>query len=131
MPAFAPIVLVDNSPTTPVNHTYQPTSNGVQALFTDRAPEKVMLWPKLSSKVTAATSANGKSDSVSTLSFPVAPVTEDGCCSIAELTYITVEIRAKVSSLATAAERASALAIYRAWVASSAFAATFAGESFY
>lgn len=131
MPAFAPLVLVDASVSPNVNKTYSPTSNGKQALFTDRSPSQVLGWPKLSASVTTATAVNGKSDVTSTMSFPVVPPQVDGCCVPADITYITYEVRAKVSSTSTAEQRASALSLFRAWVASPAFAAVVGGESFY
>lgn len=131
MPAFAPIVLIDKSVTPNVNHTYSPTSNAGVAIFTDRAPDLVALWPKLSAKVVAATAANKKSDVTSTMSFPIAPAKEDGCCTLEAVSFNTIETRVKFSNAANAAERASAISLYREWVNSAAFAAVVGGESFY
>lgn len=132
MPAFSPLVLTDNSVTPAVNHTYSPTSNASgNAMFTDRANDLVALWPKLSAKVLPATAANKRSDATTTMSFPTTPKTMEGCCTLEAPTFSTFETRVKIASDTTAAERASDIALYRAWVASAAFAAFVNGESFY
>lgn len=131
MPSFAPIVLVDNSTGTAVDVTYYPTSNAGVALFTDRAKDNVLAWPKLSARVEAATASKGQSRTRTSMTFPVVPTTADGCCVLGEPTYIVFDTDTKVSSKSSAAERASALARFRAWVASDDFAKVVMGESFY
>lgn len=131
MPQFAALVLKDTSVTPNVDKTYLPTSNGKQAMFTDRSPEKVLGWPKLSSSVAAATVQRGSSTAESSMTFPILPPQVDGCCVAEDVTYIAFNTKATVSNQATAAQRASALALFRAWVASPQFAATAFGESFY
>lgn len=131
MPAFAPFVLKDSSVATPVDHTYSPTSNAGQALFTDRAKDNVLAWPKLSAQVSAATAASGQSRTRTSMTFPVVPTPVDGCCTIDAATYIVFDTDVKVSSKSSAAERASALSLFRAWVASTNLGKVVMGESFY
>lgn len=131
MPKFAPITLTDNSVTPAVPHVFDPTANGKQAMFTDRAKDSVLSWPKLSVEVKAATAASGKTASRVVLSVPVVPATPDGCCDIGEVTFNVFDVRSSLSSVSSKSDRSTTLALIRAYVASDDFEQVVAGESYY
>lgn len=123
MPVFSNKTLVDNSVDPSVSHTFGPASNSnSMAMFADRSPELVAEWPKLSVRTTAATKQAGKASQHVTLTIPVPVESETGCCVDKNApTVIAMEAKASVVNQSSAAQRKTAVALFRSYVNSQDF----------
>lgn len=129
MPQLAPIVLNDG--TTP--HTFNPSGfNGERAVFVETAVDRLANQPRINTRVRPAASANTGHLVETVLSFPVPVLDQDGCCVDKDTPAISsFNVRSLRAKTMTAAQMESALAQFRAYVASPVFADLVLGQSYY
>lgn len=123
MPVFTNKTLVDNSVTPSVDHTFGPSSNqNSTAMFADRSPERAADWPKLSIRTASPTKAAGKGGQHVTLTIPIPVEDQAGCCVDKNApTVVAMEAKASVAVSASAAQRKTAVALFRSYVNSQDF----------
>lgn len=129
MPQLAPIVLNDGTN----DNTFNPSGfNGERAVFVESAVDRLANQPRINTRVRPAAATNTGHLVETVLSFPVPVLDQDGCCVDKDAPAISsFNVRTLRAKTATQAQMTSALAEFRSYVASTAFADLVMGQSYY
>lgn len=129
MPQLVPLTLEVGEDTL----TFTPTSNrNNKAILVDIESRSLVADQQMiSAEVNTATATSG-SRFRGVVKSPIPVVDQAGCCidkNSPSAIYINIDVVG--SNYASSEQRTNALALFRAWAASDAFAALFNGESYY